>query len=968
MKISQLFLVGLIAGIAAPGMSARLLVSEYGTGNIRAYDPVSGAPISLPSHYTPVGGNSSGADGMVRDPQGRLMVNRGNGTISRRSVDGNSFSTFANLGVDYLLDLDRNTTHLFAARYAYNVLYQVSLTTTSIVTIAGPAGSVRFDGVRVGPDGRVYAADSSNGAIYAYDLTNTTWSTFLSPHLAGDASQLEFGSDGRVFLSRTIGGQARIYAYQLNTPGNYPSGLNTNSATLIGAYGSSGAATGIRIGPDNRLYANAFNAGQVWRSNVGITAMEASAFITGLNEPGSLFFEIDNAEPPGIVIDFGINTNLTASPDANGRFWNNVSTDASTPPSGTLTNLINTTNGLSGISLTVAGFGAGANANGSTTPDAALGSLAVTNAVRDSFFVATGDTARVVFSGLPTGRLFRIECFGSRDAADTRITRYTAAGHNSASATAQTSGTLIGAPPLANANNAFLAVLDPIRPTASGVVTVSVGVAAGPFGYLGALRLTPLGEVTATNEPPTATDVFVVGPPVAGRTVTAYYTYSDPEGDPESASIVEWQVDVPPFTNPFLLQFDTNRSFTVPHQTGAYIRAAIQPRAAAGATNGAWTFSGWHGPIAPSNAIAVFHVGNSFTRWGHIPLQLQTLAAEAGVDHVYGEQLADGMGLGYHWTNGLAGGVLTRGTPSRLELPTGGWDWLVLQPMSREWTPANLDAFRDFARSFAALAASNGTRVALYHYWNYLDEGPATQDDINTAFETVRAHLASNGVDVIIIPSGIAFTNAVAAIATLDRADLYQDNLHPGDAGYYLSALTHYATLHRRSPVGLTNRAVSAAAGHDDPVLIDPALAVALQQVAWDTARYHPRSGVTRGRFAAWAASLPAGQRDWLDDPFTNGVPNLLRWAYGMSTALANQPERQLQAIREAGQPLITYVIGDDAEDAGIRITEQWSTNLTAWTTSLPVGLTRSRTNQQVWISGTAAETNVFLRLRLEAP
>ncbi|HMP72332.1 MAG TPA: hypothetical protein PKE55_03630 [Kiritimatiellia bacterium] len=947
-----------------PSEASRLLVSEYGTGNIRAYDPVTGSPVALPSHYTPVGGNSSGADGMVRDGEGRLYVNRGDGTISRRSLDGASFPVFVDLGVNDLLDLDRNDTHLFAARYGYNVIYQVCLTTTSIVTLTGPAGSVRFDGVRIGPDGRLYVVDSSNGAIYAYDLAATSWSTFLGAHLAGDASQLEFGSDGRVFLSRTIGGEARIYGYELNTPGDYAGGLDPSSQVLIGAYGSFGAATGIRIGPDNRLYANAFNAGEVWRSNVGITGMEPAAFLTGLNDPGSLFFEMDDEVPPSILIDFGINTHLAASPDANGRAWNNSFTDSATPPSGTLTNLVNITNGLTGISMVVDGFGAGANANGSTTPDPMLGMLAVADATRDSFFVASGTIARVVFNGLPPDRWWRIEGFGSRDAADTRVTRYTVAGNNTTSATVQTSGTLIGVPPLANANHALLAVMEDVRATASGVITVSVEVAEGPFGYLGALRLTPLGEATTTNEPPLATDVFWVGAPVVGRTVTVHYAYSDPESDPEGGSLIEWFADVPPFTNLFVVLNTTNRTWVVPDQPGAFIRAAVQPRALAGATNGAWVFSDWRGPIAPSNALAVFHVGNSFTRWGHLPLQIQNLAADAGYDHTFGEQLTDGQGLGYHWTNGLSGGWVTRGTPSRLELATGGWDWLIVQPMSREWTPVNVDAFLDFAYRFASLAMSNRTQVGLYHYWNYLDEGSGVQDDIHAAFETVRAFLATNGIPVVILPAGVAFSNAEATLPGFDRDDLYQDNIHPSDIGYYLSALVHYATLYRQSPVGLTNGAISAAFDNDDPVVIDPALAAALQEVAWDTARYHPRSGVTRGRFEAWATALPEGSREWLDDPYTNNLPNLLRWAYGIDPSVQDDPPQHVRGVNG----LIEYSVGEDAKDAGVLTIRQWSTNLTAWTVLPPPGFSIHTNAGTVVIEPGGDEPKVFLRLEVKTP
>ncbi len=278
-----------------------LFVSEYSTGNLKAFDYTTGSAVTLPPGYTPVGGGSAGADGMVLGADGRLFVNRSNGTISRRTADGNSFSTFATIsGASDLLDLTRTNTHLYAARYGFNTLYQVALSDASVTTISGPTGAARFDGVRIGPDGRLYAVDSSDGDIFAYNLSNATWSSFYSSTLSGDASQLEFAADGRVFLSRTIGSQARIYSYTLNTPGDYNSGLNPSSETLIGSFGS-GTATGIRIGPDGRLYANNFSSGAVWRSNIGITAMEASAFISGLSSPGSLYFAAI-PEPSGLAL------------------------------------------------------------------------------------------------------------------------------------------------------------------------------------------------------------------------------------------------------------------------------------------------------------------------------------------------------------------------------------------------------------------------------------------------------------------------------------------------------------------------------------------------------------------------------------------------------------------------------------------------------------------------------------------
>ena len=173
--------------------------------------------------------------------------------------------------------------------------------------------------------------------------------------------------------------------------------------------------------------------------------------------------------------------------------------------------------------------------------------------------------------------------------------------------------------------------------------------------------------------------------------------------------------------------------------------------------------------------------------------------------------------------------------PSRLELETGSWDYLVLQPMSREWQPDRIDSFIEYAGLFTELAESHGTQVLLYEYWNYLDEGPEIQDEIHAGFEIVRETLAEGGYDVTSIPVGDAFIRAVDEISTLTRPDMYQDNIHPTDEGYYLSALVHYSVIYNQSPAGLTNIAVSADPWSDDPVAIDLALAAALQDVAWAT-------------------------------------------------------------------------------------------------------------------------------------
>ncbi len=290
----QAWIAAVLTGLGLQALAqTALLVTEYGTGNLRAFDfsGASGVALPVPPSWTPIAGSSAGADGMVTAPDGRLLINRADGTIHRRSLSGTTFDVFTTVTVSQpLLDVSRTATHLFAAEFGSSTLHQISLASGTDSPLAGPAGLGSADGVRIGPDGRLYVVDSSDGQIFTYDLSTSVWSPFLvAPLTSGIASQMEFSADGRVFLSRTIGSDARVYSYTLNIAGDYSLGLNPASETLVGSLGS-GTATGIRIGPDGRLYANNFVSGEVWRSNVGVTSWETTPYITGLSYPGSIYF------------------------------------------------------------------------------------------------------------------------------------------------------------------------------------------------------------------------------------------------------------------------------------------------------------------------------------------------------------------------------------------------------------------------------------------------------------------------------------------------------------------------------------------------------------------------------------------------------------------------------------------------------------------------------------------------------
>lgn len=136
----------------------------------------------------------------------------------------------------------------------------------------------------------------------------------------------------------------------------------------------------------------------------------------------------------------------TASPDANGKYWNNSVGGNLGQPSN-LANLINTANQTGGISLTWTNWGSGvASANmGVTNVPSASGLssslLNIQTAVNDSVFTqSTSTAARFELAGLVAGQSYDFSIFASRVGTDTRRSLFSAIGSTTLSQTIQTTG------------------------------------------------------------------------------------------------------------------------------------------------------------------------------------------------------------------------------------------------------------------------------------------------------------------------------------------------------------------------------------------------------------------------------------------------------------------------------------------------------------------------------------------------
>jgi hypothetical protein len=127
-------------------------------------------------------------------------------------------------------------------------------------------------------------------------------------------------------------------------------------------------------------------------------------------------------------------------------------------------------------------------------------------------------------------------------------------------------------------------------------------------------------------------------------------------------------------------------------------------------------------------------------------------------------------------------------------------------------------AFHQAVKKDAEILKRAGVRPMLFMSWAYKDKPEMT------AQLAEQYTKAGNEVDALVIPAGLAFANSVSKRPELE---LYaKDKRHPSLAGTYLAACTVYASLYRRSPVGL-----SYTAG------LDAETAKFLQSAAWDAVR-----------------------------------------------------------------------------------------------------------------------------------
>ena len=288
------------------------------------------------------------------------------------------------------------------------------------------------------------------------------------------------------------------------------------------------------------------------------------------------------------------------------------------------------------------------------------------------------------------------------------------------------------------------------------------------------------------------------------------------------------------------------RSPEIPTQTALPI--ALEPELAAL----------YKAPTPPSQEkVRIFHLGHSLVG-RDMPAMLAQLA---GRNHRYELQLGWGTSLREHWEpeleiNGFSHENATpRYRDARAALASGEYDAFVMTEMiglrdAIRWH----DSSRYAAKwAEAAFAGRSDIRVHLYETWHPLDEPADWLERISEDLKRLwLARLLWPAVraterPIYLVPAGHVMARLVREVESRpeglygmrNRWDLFaidqngkQDNIHLSDLGMYLVALTHYATLYRKTPVGLPHQLLRA---DGTPARApSPELAKRVQEIVWE--------------------------------------------------------------------------------------------------------------------------------------
>lgn len=269
---------------------------------------------------------------------------------------------------------------------------------------------------------------------------------------------------------------------------------------------------------------------------------------------------------------------------------------------------------------------------------------------------------------------------------------------------------------------------------------------------------------------------------------------------------------------------------------------------------------------APDEPLKVYHLGHSLVG----PVMPHMLAQLAPKGHSWNSQLGSGTSLKQHWEpdETILDFDLVNQPPvwrdAKEAIGSGEYDAVVLTEMVELRDAVKYFGSAKYLRRWAALAreGSPDTRIYLYETWHHLDDPDGWEERIDTDLDRlwVGKVLGSDSRrnpkrPVYLIPAGQVMAAVARAIhageieGVRDISDLFaktpegaQDTIHINDLGAYVVALTHFAVLYHRSPVGMPHR-LERPDGKAATAFSAPA-ARKVQEIVWQVVRTLPRTGL----------------------------------------------------------------------------------------------------------------------------
>jgi hypothetical protein len=147
----------------------------------------------------------------------------------------------------------------------------------------------------------------------------------------------------------------------------------------------------------------------------------------------------------------------------------------------------------------------------------------------------------------------------------------------------------------------------------------------------------------------------------------------------------------------------------------------------------------------------------------------------------------------------------------------------------------------------SGIGTINGTKDDYNVRWNGIYTGGFGNLETASFFESLvtqaRANTPFLNRPVLLVPVGYVFADLHQQMQNgkidgfLDIHQIYKDAIHLNEIGSYIVRMTYYATIMKRSPVGLSSEGIAG---------LEPAFVQQIQETVWRIVRSHPLSGVNQ--------------------------------------------------------------------------------------------------------------------------